>query len=114
MDKDMAKAVWDKVIKNMPTDFTFIMKTGQDAFPKGSQVNLCYGRMTNREMLKRYGFCITNNKYNNMFLKLRLEVSDPDFKYRLFILQKFFSLEADKQRGGRAEEAGEGDREAPC
>jgi len=56
--------------------------------------------MTNREMLKRYGFCITNNKYNNMFIKLRLEVSDPDFKYRLFILQKFFSLEADKMRGG--------------
>ena len=51
-------------------------------------------------MLKRYGFCITNNKYNNMFLKLRLEVSDPDFKYRLFILQKFFNLESDKQRGG--------------
>lgn len=51
-------------------------------------------------MLKRYGFCITNNKYNNMFLKLRLEVSDPDFKYRLFILQKFFSLEVDKIKGG--------------
>ena len=100
MSKDMAKAVWDKVITNMPTDFHFIMKTGQDAFPKGSQVHLCYGRMTNREMLKRYGFCITNNKYNNMFLKLRLEVSDPDFKYRLFILQKFFNLESDKQRGG--------------
>ena len=76
------------------------MTTGQDAFPKGSQVFLCYGRMTNREMLKRYGFCITNNKYNNMFIKLRLEVSDPDFKYRLFILQKFFSLQADVKGGG--------------
>lgn len=53
--------------------------------------------MSNREMLKRYGFCITNNKYNNMFIKLKLEVSDPDFKYRLFILQKFFSLEASNQ-----------------
>ena len=51
-------------------------------------------------MLKRYGFCIVNNKYNNMFIKLRLEVSDPDFKYRLFILQKFFSLDADTVRGG--------------
>ena len=86
MSKDMAKAVWDQVIDNMPENYNFIMKTGQDAFPAGSQVFLCYGRMTNREMLKRYGFCIKNNKYNNMFIKLRLEVSDPDFKYRLFIL----------------------------
>ena len=100
MSKDMAKAVWDQVIDNMPDDYEFQMKTCQDTFPKGSQVYLCYGRMTNREMLKRYGFCIVNNKYNNMNLKLRLEVSDPDFKYRLFILQKFFSLDADKQRGG--------------
>lgn len=35
-----------------------------------------------------------------MFIKLRLEVSDPDFKYRLFILQKFFSLQADVKGGG--------------
>ena len=96
----MAKAVWDQVIDNIPENFTFQMKTGQDTFPAGSQVFLCYGRMTNREMLKRYGFCIVNNKYNNMFIKLRLEVSDPDFKYRLFILQKFFSLDADTVRGG--------------
>ena len=100
MSKDLAWAVWDEVVNNIPEDFKFIMKTGQDTFPKGSQVFLCYGRMTNREMLKRYGFCIKNNKYNNMFIKLRLEVSDPDFKYRLFILQKFFSLDADTKRGG--------------
>ena len=99
MSRDMAKAVWDQVMDNMPRDFTFVMTTGNDAFPKGSQVMLCYGRMTNREMLKRYGFCITNNKYNNMFIKLRLEVSDPDFKYRLFILQKFFSLDSDARNG---------------
>ena len=100
MSKDMAKAVWDQVIDNMPDDYEFQMKTCQDTFPKGSQVYLCYGRMTNREMLKRYGFCILNNKYNNMFIKLRLEVTDPDFKYRLFILQKFFSLDPDTKRGG--------------
>ena len=35
-----------------------------------------------------------------MNLKLRLEVTDPNFKYRLFILHKFFSLKADKERGG--------------
>ena len=35
-----------------------------------------------------------------MNLKLRLEVSDPNFKYRLFILHNFFSLEANKEKGG--------------
>ena len=53
--------------------------------------------MTNREMLKRYGFCITNNKYNNLLIKLKLEVSDPEFKYRYFILQKFFSMSPDEK-----------------
>lgn len=51
--------------------------------------------MSNREMLKRYGFCLPNNKYNNMFIKLRLDVTDPDFKYRYYILQKFFNMEID-------------------
>ncbi len=51
--------------------------------------------MSNREMLKRYGFCLANNKYNNMFIKLRLDVTDPDFKYRYYILQKFFNMEID-------------------
>jgi len=29
--------------------------------------------MSNRDALKRYGFCLTHNKYNNMYIKLRLE-----------------------------------------
>ena len=36
MSKEMAKAVWDKVIDNMPDDFNFVMTTGQDSFPAGS------------------------------------------------------------------------------
>lgn len=32
-----------------------------------------------------------------MYIKLRLEVSDPDFKFRHFILQKFFSMEPDPE-----------------
>ena len=54
---------------------------------------MCYGRMSNREMLKRYGFCLQYNKYNYMFIKLRLEPSDPDFKYRRYIIKKFFSID---------------------
>jgi len=34
-----------------------------------------------------------NNKYNNIFIKLKLELNDPDFKYRYYILQKFFQIE---------------------
>ena len=87
LTKDQAKAIWDEVVDKVPERYDFIISTGyQDTFPKGSQVYLCYGRMTNREMLKRYGFCITNNKYNNMLIKLKLEVSDPEFKFRFFIL----------------------------
>jgi hypothetical protein len=32
------------------------------------------------------------NKYNNIFIKLRLDATDPDFKYRYFILNKFFNM----------------------
>ena len=49
--------------------------------------------MTNKESLKRYGFCIPWNKYNHMNIKLRLEQTDPDFMQRRFILKKFFSVE---------------------
>lgn len=52
--------------------------------------------MSNRESLKRYGFCISENKYNHVFIKLRLETNDPDYEFRKYILQKFFSV--DKKR----------------
>ena len=49
--------------------------------------------MSNRDALKRYGFCLTHNKYNNMYIKLRLEQNDPDFRYRHYVIQKFFSVD---------------------
>ena len=54
--------------------------------------------MSNREMLKRYGFCLTNNKYNNIFIKLKLELQDPDFKYRYYIMQKFFQIDLQSEK----------------
>jgi len=48
--------------------------------------------MSNRDALKRYGFCLTSNKYNNMYIKLRLQQNDPEFKYRKYIIGKFFSV----------------------
>jgi hypothetical protein len=53
--------------------------------------------MSNRDALKRYGFCLTNNKYNNMNIKLRLEQNDPEFQYRHYIIQKFFSVNKKKE-----------------
>ena len=84
----------------MPTEYTFQVKTGENTYQKGSQVFLCYGRISNRQLLKRYGFCLTNNKYNHLFIKLRLDIEDPDFKYRFHILEKFFSMEVDSKKGG--------------
>mmetsp|Transcript_16534 Transcript_16534/g.15834 ORF Transcript_16534/g.15834 Transcript_16534/m.15834 type:complete len:86 (-) Transcript_16534:101-358(-) len=49
--------------------------------------------MSNREMLKRYGFCLHYNKYNYTFIKIRLEQDEPDFIYRKYILKKFFSID---------------------
>lgn len=80
----------------MPDEYDFVIRTYNDGFPKGSQVFLCYGRMSNREMLKRYGFCLPYNKYNYLYIKLRLEPNDPEFAYRKYVLRKFFSIEDPK------------------
>ena len=82
----------------MPEDFDFILRTYNDGFPKGSQVFLCYGRMSNREILKRYGFCLPYNKYNYIFIKLRLEQQDQEFMRRKFIIKKFFSVDPDSDK----------------
>jgi hypothetical protein len=99
MGKDEARKVWEKTLASMPDTYDFVIRTYSDGFPKGSQVFLCYGRMSNREMLKRYGFCIPYNKYNYLYIKLRLEPNDPEFAYRKFVLRKFFSIE-DPKKGG--------------
>jgi hypothetical protein len=96
-DKDEAKRVWEDSLKDMPDDYEFQIQTGKEGYPKGSQIYICYGRMSNREMLKRYGFCLTNNKYNNIFIKLKLELQDPDFKYRYYIMQKFFQIDLENK-----------------
>ena len=54
--------------------------------------------MSNREMLKRYGFCLAFNKYNHLFIKLRLDSSDYEFEYRKYVIKKFFSV--DNKAGG--------------
>lgn len=41
----------------------------KDQFEK-AQVFFCYGRLSNRLLLLRYGFAIEHNKYNHIFLRL--------------------------------------------
>lgn len=88
-----AQRLWEKTLAAVPDEFDFVIRTYNDGFPKGSQVFLCYGRMSNRDMLKRYGFCIPHNKYNYLYIKLRLEPNDQDFAYRKYVLRKFFSID---------------------
>ena len=102
LTKDQVYKIWEYTLKDVPTDYDFVIKSQQDCFPKGSQVYLCYGRMSNRDALKRYGFCLTSNKYNTMYIKLRLEQHDEEFKYRQYIISKFFSVDKSKHEEGDA------------
>ncbi len=52
------------------TKYTFILKTNKEAFAKGSQVYLTYGRWSNRDLLLHYGFSLEKNKYNYGFFKM--------------------------------------------
>ena len=63
--------------------------------------------MSNREMLKRYGFCLPYNKYNYLYIKLRLEPNDPEFNYRKYVLKKFFSIEDPNKSKSKKQGAGE-------
>ena len=94
LTKDQVFDIYHECFKDVPDKYDFVISSNTDTFPKGSQVYLCYGRMSNRDALKRYGFCITHNKYNHMSIKLRLEQNDPDFRYRHYVIQKFFSVDS--------------------
>ena len=87
--------LWNETLSDVPDNYDFIIRSTTIDYPKGSQIYLSYGSMSNRDALKRYGFCLTQNKYNNIYIKLRLEQADPEFQYRQYIIQKFFSLDYD-------------------
>ncbi len=49
----------------------FVMKaSSHDQFEKGSQVYFCYGRLSNRLMLMRYGLALEYNKYEHIHFKV--------------------------------------------
>lgn len=97
LSKDQVFEIYHQCFKDVPDEYDFVITSNTDRFPKGSQVYLCYGRMSNRDALKRYGFCLTHNKYNHMSIKLRLEQNDPDFRYRHYVIQKFFSVDTESK-----------------
>ncbi|KAM3139694.1 hypothetical protein pb186bvf_008152 [Paramecium bursaria] len=49
----------------------FVMSTShKDKFEMNSQVYFCYGRLSNRQLLLRYGFCLEYNKYDHVYINL--------------------------------------------
>ena len=49
----------------------FIMKASwKDQFDPGAQLYFCYGRLSNRSALLRYGFALEYNKYEHIHLKM--------------------------------------------
>jgi hypothetical protein len=53
-------------------EFLMLCST-KDQFEAGSQVFFCYGRLSNRLLLMRYGIAIEHNKYNHLFLRLDMK-----------------------------------------
>ena len=45
----------------------------KDQFEAGSQVYFCYGRLPNRLLLMRYGIALEHNKYNHMFMRVKID-----------------------------------------
>ncbi|CAD8171220.1 unnamed protein product [Paramecium pentaurelia] len=60
------KPVWEKDKFDR-----FVMKAAsKDQFEKGAQVYFCYGRLSNRMMLMRYGMSLEYNKYDHAHLRI--------------------------------------------
>lgn len=61
----------------------FVMKcSSKDQFDRHAQVYFCYGRLSNRSLLMRYGMTLEFNKYDHVFLRV-------PFLSRLTELMKF-------------------------
>ncbi|CAD8180560.1 unnamed protein product [Paramecium pentaurelia] len=60
------KQVWEKDKFDK-----FVMKaSSKDQFEQGAQVYFCYGRLSNRMMLMRYGMSLEYNKYDHVHLRI--------------------------------------------
>ena len=92
---EMAHKQWERILSLVDEKFEFVIRTDSQSFRKHSQVFLSYGRLTNRDSLKRYGFCLPKNKYNFVYIRLKIEDStDPQMDYRKYLISKFFSMKS--------------------
>jgi len=72
----------------------FIMKaSSKDQFEKGAQVYFCYGRLSNRLMLLRYGCALEWNKYDHVHLKVPYT---DEFKNNSYIKDKVIYFRMNK------------------
>lgn len=85
-------------------DYMILKNSEHDCFEENSQVYFCYGRLSNRKLLTRYGLALEHNKYNHVFIKVSIFENLKNLAYDLvkyfnnFKLskQKIFKLQATK------------------
>ncbi len=72
----------------------FRMHTGRsESFARLSQVFFCYGRLSNRSMLLRYGMALRNNRYEHVhFVVDIVKILQDEGHLEALQLLKFFSL----------------------
>ncbi|CAK74153.1 unnamed protein product (macronuclear) [Paramecium tetraurelia] len=60
-------------IEDEDFDYFCISSQKTENFKKGAQVYFNYGRLSNRELLLRYGIAIERNKYDHVYLRINTE-----------------------------------------
>ena len=61
-----------KLWKDDDFEYMILKNSEKDFFQKNSQVYFCYGRLSNRKLLSRYGMALEFNKYDNAIIKIGL------------------------------------------
>ena len=88
----------EKLWKDDDFEYMILKNSEKDFFQKNSQVYFCYGRLSNRKLLSRYGMALEFNKYDNVIIKIGLTesvtIANKDFINYLnnFKLKKFRSF----------------------
>jgi len=53
-------------------EYMILKNSEKDFFRENSQVYFCYGRLSNRKLLQRYGMALEFNKYDNAVIRVRV------------------------------------------
>lgn len=93
-----------KLWKDDDFEYMILKNSEKDFFYKNSQVYFCYGRLSNRKLLMRYGLALEYNKYDHVFIKVglleHLKLASRDFLNYLNIFKlpknKVFKMQAIK------------------